>query len=162
LLFASTARIRAFALAGPQWAPGAKVVMHLGLESTYSRLQDGFANWNASAADAVSIWDGYLDVVSFSSVSAPTVPQSSGDGVNSVFFSNTVFGDSFGENTLAVTVRLQHEYEATYREADVVVNSEDRFDSYRTAPSCSRDSCLRHPAGPSSRVWSRPRVGPCD
>ena len=35
------------------------------------------------------------------------MPEASGDGVNSVFFANTIFGDSFEEGTLAVTVLMK-------------------------------------------------------
>ncbi len=106
--------------------------MHLGLGAAPVTLQDGFTSWNACAADAVDLWNDYLDFITFSSVSAPSVPEVSGDGVNSTFFSNTVFGDSFGEDTLAVTVWLNRASNGTIRsEADVVVNQAVRYDSYR-------------------------------
>jgi hypothetical protein len=126
---------------GNPWPAGSDVVMHLGLGPTTVALQDGMANWNASAADAVDIWNGYLDFISFSSVSASTVPQVSGDGVNSVFFSKTIFGDSFGVDTLAATVGLYAPgpviVETT--EADVVVNPAFQFDSYRGPLQTARD-----------------------
>ena len=106
--------------------------MHLGLGAPAIPLQDGMSSWNASAADTLDIWNGYLDFISISSVSASTVPEISGDAVNSVFFASTVFGDSFGEGTLAVTVLLNAASDTTREtEADVVVNSANRFDSYR-------------------------------
>jgi hypothetical protein len=115
------------------WAAGSKVLMQLGLGTTAAHLQDGMTSWNASAADAVDIWNGYLDFISFTSVSSTTVPEASGDGVNSVFFSDTVFGDAFGSDTLAVTVILTAPGPITTEmaEADVVVNTAYRFDSYR-------------------------------
>ena len=121
-----------FLLEGLAWPAGANVMMKLGLGPTAIPLQDGMSSWNASAADALDIWNGYVDFISISSVSSLTVPQASGDGVNSVFFANTVFGDSFGAGTLAVTVLLQAGSQRTVMgEADVVVNSGFRFDSYR-------------------------------
>lgn len=108
------------------------MVMHLGLAPTSIVLQDGFANWNACAADAVATWNGYLDFVTFSSVSSTTVSQVSGDGINSVFFSNTIFGDSFDDSTIAVTViETTANSQKVTSEADVVVNTAYRFDSYR-------------------------------
>ncbi len=55
------------------WPPGSSVVLHLGLGPASIRLQDGSANWNAMGADAVTVWDGYLDFITFSSVSSPSV-----------------------------------------------------------------------------------------
>jgi hypothetical protein len=56
-------------------------------------------------------------------------PLSSGDGINTIAFSNTIFGQSFGSNTLAVTY---YRYSGgTMREADVLVNTHQSFDSYR-------------------------------
>ena len=106
--------------------------MRLGLGPTTVPLQDGLGSWNASAADALAIWNGYLDFIHVSSVSSPTVPQSSGDGVNAVFFSGTIFGDSFGQDTLAITVLLDvASRPGTLREADGIVNSAYRYNSYR-------------------------------
>ena len=82
-------------------------MMHLGLGGTPVPLQDGFPNWNASAADALAIWNGYPDFISASSVSSPRVAQVSGDGLSSTFFSSTIFGDGFGPGVRAVTVVLQ-------------------------------------------------------
>ena len=108
---------------------GSTIVLRLGLGSTSFALQDGFGSWNASAADAVAIWNGYLDFIHMTSVSSVSVPQRSNDGVNSVFFSSTVFGESFGEGTLAITAILQDA--AGKIETDVIVNSAYRYNSYR-------------------------------
>jgi len=106
--------------------------MHLGFGPSAIILQDGMASWNASAADALNIWNGYLDEISASSVLGTTVPQVSGDGVNSAFFASNVFGDSFDEGTLAITVILSQDGNSSATaEADVVVNTAFRFDSYR-------------------------------
>jgi hypothetical protein len=105
--------------------------MKLGQGSEPRTLQDGLGSWNASAADAVDIWNGYLDFISFSSSSGPAVPEVLGDGINSTFFSNLVFGDEFGDLTLAVTVYLSDSSEKVLTEADVVVNTAFVYDSYR-------------------------------
>jgi hypothetical protein len=106
--------------------------MQLGLGTTDVYLQDGLGTWNNSAADALATWAGYLDFISPASVSEASVPETSGDGVNSVFFSSTVFGEAFGGDTLAVTVLLQSPSNSKLtREADVVVNNGYHFDSYR-------------------------------
>lgn len=41
-------------------------------------------------------------------MSNSSAPQGSPDGYNSVFYSNTIFGEGFGDNTLAVTVAGSH------------------------------------------------------
>lgn len=106
--------------------------MKIGFGPTTVPLQDGMASWNASAADAFDIWHGYLDFITASSVSSPTVAQASDDGINSAFFSNTIFGDSFEEGTLAVTIIVRVEGDTSKTaEADVIVNTAFHFDSYR-------------------------------
>ena len=115
------------------WPAASNVVMELGFGSAPVSLQDGSASWNAAAADAAAIWGGYLDFITFSTLSNATVAEQSGDGVNSAFFSNSVFGDSFGEDTLAATViatGVGGTIDVT-TETDVVVNTADHYDSYR-------------------------------
>jgi hypothetical protein len=114
------------------WPKGSQVVVQLGFGPAAIILQDGMASWNASAADALDIWNGYLAQISATSVLSTNVPQISGDGVNAAFFASTIFGDSFGEGNLAVTVvRSQDGNTSATAEADVVVNTAFRFDSYR-------------------------------
>ncbi len=132
LLFVLIRPATAFYADAP-WAKNTDVVVQLGLVSKSIPFQDGFASWNESAADALSLWGGYLDLISVSSVSSTTVPQVSGDGVNSAFFSKTVFGDSFGVDTLAATVIIKDFSVpgAVIAEADVIVSTDFDFDSYR-------------------------------
>ncbi len=121
----------AYNVLGPRWPVGASIVLKLGLGTPGTPLQDGFVSWNASAADAAGIWSGYLDLISLSSVSSATVPQVADDGVSAVFFASTVFGDSFGQGTLAVTVTQTDPTRGIdTTEADVVVNSAVSFNSY--------------------------------
>ena len=127
-----SARAQNYNLLGPAWPAGANVVMNLGLGSKTVVLQDASGSWNASAADALDIWNGYVDFITLSSVASATVPQVSGDGVNAVFFSNKVLGENFGASTLAVTVYLTGEPDsAIMTEADIVCNTAFQFDSYR-------------------------------
>jgi YVTN family beta-propeller protein len=117
-----------------QWPPGSTIVMQLELGPTNVHLDDGFGTWDGSAANALALWNSHLEVVQFHPVLHSTAAKTSGDGVNSVFFSNSVFGDSFGPDTLAITLVLYDS--GTYlasREADVVVNQAFHFNSYRGA-----------------------------
>jgi Matrixin/Putative Ig domain len=121
-----------FSLEGLAWPAGTEVAMQLGLGPANIALEDGTLTLNSSATDAVNLWNGYLDFIHFSSVSSSTVPQESGDGTNSVFLASNIFGDSFDQNTLAVTVLLNDPSDpAVTSEADVIFNSAFRFGSYR-------------------------------
>src|SRR5712671_5853802 len=82
-----------FALNGYRWPDGSQIAMHLQLERTSVRLQDGSADWNASASDALGIWNQYVDGVKF--VAAVPVVASASDGANEVFFSDTVYGETW-------------------------------------------------------------------
>src|SRR5207302_9446582 len=56
-------------------------------------------------------------------------PVSSGDGVNAVVFSNTLFWQQFGSGTLAVT--YWRSSGSNIVEADILFNRNQQFDSYR-------------------------------
>jgi hypothetical protein len=75
------------------------------------------------------MWNERIQRVQLTTVVNPSAPVSSGDGVNSIVFSSTIFGQSFGSGTLAVTY---YRYQgANMIEADVLLNSAQNFDSYR-------------------------------
>jgi hypothetical protein len=128
IFFAASLRLFGFALEGQAW-PSGQIVMQLSLGNGSGTLIDGFSSFGQSAEDALAIWNQNLSRVQFAVVLDSTVPPASGDSQNSVFFSNTVFGDSFGTDTLAVTLRLFQG--STMVEADVVFNSAQAFNSYR-------------------------------
>jgi hypothetical protein len=65
LLFGGTERALSFSLNGYSWPSGSQIVMHLQLSRAPVAFQDGSASWNASAADALAIWNQYLDTVTF-------------------------------------------------------------------------------------------------
>jgi hypothetical protein len=92
-------------------------------------LMDGFTSFNQSAEDALALWNQKLARFQFAVVRNSTVPPTDGDRRNSVFFSNTVFGQAFGSSTLATTLRTYTG--STTVEADVVFNSAKSFNSYR-------------------------------
>lgn len=132
LFLAWSSQASAFNLEPTSWPKGADVVMHLRLGTPPFSLQDGFPSWNATAADALAVWNGYLDFINISSVPGPAIVGLPNDGVNSVFFSNTVYGDSFGPNTLAITIVWPVAGKPGLTgEADVIVNTAIRYDSYR-------------------------------
>lgn len=78
LLFGTGERALSFSLNGYRWPSGTQIGMHLGLNRPPVVFQDGSASWDASAADALAIWNQYVDTAKF--VEAPPVSPSSGDG----------------------------------------------------------------------------------
>ena len=78
------------------------------------------------AANALASWNPRMVTVQFSWVFDSAASKASGDGKNSVFLSDSVFGDTFGDEALAVTAYLDG-----ISEADVMVNQAFSFNSYR-------------------------------
>ena len=130
LLATASTRALAFELLGDSWPAGTDVVMHLSLSRTSTGFQDGSTSWNASAADALRIWNEHLETVRF--VQAGSVPSGNGDGRNSVFFAGNIYGESFGDRTIAVTVGYNDVADPTIiAETDVIFNSNESWNSYR-------------------------------
>ena len=114
------------------WANSSVITMQLELGPTSIHLDDGSGTWDNSALDALSLWNGYLETIQFEGLPNSTSTEMTGDGKNSVFFSDSVFGDDFGGSALAVTVYLLDD-EVHVTEADVLVNTKYEFNSYRGA-----------------------------
>src|SRR5438874_4451536 len=75
------------------------------------------------------MWNQVLGGMQFGRVMNSTAAVASGDRVNSMAFSSTIFGSSFGSSTLAVTY---YSYSgSTMIEADILFNTAQPWDSYR-------------------------------
>ena len=122
-------RAGAYALEGPKWPTGSTVVMQLSLGSAGRTLSDGNTSWNAAVAPALDSWNAVIGNMQFGKVMDSTAAVSSGDRVNSMAFSSTNFGSSFGSSTLAVTTYWFSG--STITEADILFNSNQSWDSYR-------------------------------
>jgi len=117
-----------YVLLGVRWAT-TPVVMHLELGST-NPLIDGSTSWDTVAATALGVWNYYLRDLQFSPVIDSKSPGNH-DGVNNVFFSSTIYGQSFGD-AVAVTTEWTVPGKSTVRsEADVILNSALNWNSYR-------------------------------
>jgi hypothetical protein len=128
LVVAASDTARAFATLGSRWRRGA-IIMHLQLMLPRA-LFDGAPNFDAVAADALSVWNQHVDLVAFEAVPQSTVPNADGDQINQVFFDSTYYGEPFGDNTLAITTRWT--VAGSQRvEADVVFNNSIEWNSYR-------------------------------
>jgi hypothetical protein len=121
----------AYALEGPKWPTGSVVTFQLELGNAGRTLIDGNTSWNTAAIPALDAWDPNIQRAQINYVNNSTAPVATGDQVNSIAFATTVFGQSFGSSTLAVTY---YRYSgSTMSEADILVNSNQSFDSYRGA-----------------------------
>jgi Matrixin len=120
----------AYVFEGASWPSGTTVVLQLGLGGAGRTLIDGNISWNTAAAPALNMWDQDIQRARLTFVTS-TASVSSGDGVNSAVFSDSIFGQSFGSGTLAVTYyRTQG---SRMVEADILFNRGQNFDSYRGA-----------------------------
>jgi hypothetical protein len=117
-----------YVLEGTSWPAGTVVTFRMGLGSAGRTLIDGNTSWDTAAAPALAAWDNVMARLQYTSTVA-TPPVSSGDGVNAIVFSNTVFGQQFGSGTLAVT--YWRSSGSNTIEADILFNRNKQFDSYR-------------------------------
>lgn len=119
---------KAYVLEGVHWPSGSLVTFQLALGSAGRTLIDGNTSWNTTAAPAPDAWNNVMGNLTFQA-NPQSATAVSGDGENTIIFSSTVFGDSFGANTLAVTY---YSYSGSIiQEADVLFNNHKTFNSYR-------------------------------
>src|SRR5437588_780014 len=128
--------LRAYVLEKASWTRDRTVVMRLALGGP-QQLSDGFSSFNESAQDALNIWSPYLAHVRFAGVSNSLVVPAKSDEEMSVLFSSTIFGQTFGSNTLAVTLlsyrdaTIAGQTETLMEETDTLFNTAYTWDSYR-------------------------------
>lgn len=119
----------AYVLEGQRWPDGSVVVLQLSLGNAGRILQDGNTSWNDAIAPVAPMWGQEIQRIQFTQILDSTVPCSTGDHLNSVAFASSVFGQSFGPNTLAVTY---YRYSgSTMAESDTLFNQAMNWDSYR-------------------------------
>ena len=120
---------RAYILEGQSWPAGTVLVLQLNLGNAGSTLQDGNTNWNDAVAPVAAMWNQTVGRVQVANVVNSPVSAVSGDRLNSVVFSSTVYGQPFGGSTLAVTY---YSYSgSTMMESDTLFNIAQKWDSYR-------------------------------
>jgi hypothetical protein len=150
LFFVCTAsRLYGYALEGNFWPSGSQIAMRLELGDAELPLKDGSRTFNNSAADALALWNQLIGSAHFT-WSTSSGPGASLDGVNSVFFSDNVFGQSFGAGAIATTISTFDRTTHIKVEADVIVNTAFTYDSYR-GPRLM-------PTGPGSEITDIHRV----
>jgi hypothetical protein len=119
---------QAYVLESESWTRDRTVVMNLALGGS-RQLSDGFTSFNESAQDALNIWNQYLAHMQFRPVLNSQVTPKGKDEEMSVLFSSTIFGDSFGSGTLAITVISSRG--SVTEETDTLFNTAYTWDSYR-------------------------------
>lgn len=120
--------VSGYSLTGKSWPAGTSVVLQLSLGASPLPLLDGNTSWNAAVAPVVEIWNEKTDRLRVSGVMDSPLPSSSGDGINSVVFTNSIFGDSFSKGTLAVAYSMTQGSRIT--EVDLLFNKAQAFNSY--------------------------------
>lgn len=127
LTLASASPLFGFALENEVWTLDRTVQVQLSLGAPRT-LSDGFTSFNKSAEDVLNIWDTHLAHLILKPVLASPVTPAGDDEENSAAFSSTVFGDTFGSGTLAVTV-ISRRGNVT-EESDTLFNTTYAWDSY--------------------------------
>ncbi len=119
----------AYVATGKSWPTGTVVALQMGLGNAPSTLSDGNTSWDVAVSPAITAWNQQILRMQYNGVMNSSTPAASGDRVNSVVFSSTVFGQAYGRGTLAVTYYSTQG--STFLEADVLFNTAQTFDSYR-------------------------------
>lgn len=117
-----------YVLEGKTWPTGATVVMQLNLGSAGRTLQDGNTSWDSAVLGVAEMWNQTIQRVQVSTIVNPAASAVAGDRLNVVVFSNSVYGQSFGSGTLAVTYYTYSG--STMLESDTLFNRAANFDSY--------------------------------
>src|ERR1051325_8979796 len=81
----------AYTLEGPAWPTGSVVIFQLNLGNPNGNLQDGSSSWNDAVAPALDMWNQNIQRIHTAGVPNSLVSASSGDGLNTVVFSNSIF-----------------------------------------------------------------------
>ncbi len=127
---------RAYTPLGATW-PSGSIPLRLQLDATASTvafpLTDGATSWNSVAQSALNDWNAALTRSQFAATtgSAGAAINNRGDTVNQVFFATTVYGDFFDSRTLAVTLVDDGDRTVRIIEADLIVNKNRAWNSYR-------------------------------
>lgn len=130
LLLTFASLVPGYVLEGQSWTLNRTVVYQLSLDGT-RLLIDGSSSFNEVADAALNIWNPFLAHLTMADVKNSPIDPASGDDENSLAFSDTVFGDTFGTGTLAITLLTSRGN--AMEETDTLFNTAYTWDSYRGA-----------------------------
>lgn len=129
LACAAVQSVAGYTLEDSSW-PGPAVAVRIQLGPSDTVLKDGSVSWNAVVENAFALWNEQMAHFRVTWTEAvPGTPAREGDNVTTIQFAAKVYGDSFGDDTLAVT--LVDNSGSQTLECDVLFNTHFRFDSYR-------------------------------
>jgi hypothetical protein len=109
--------------------PEGPIVMDYQLGLVNGTLIDGSTSWDEVVQRAAGAWNNYISLATFTRYASSPKAPAANDGVNQVYWDDSVNGVPFGNFTLAVTVRWTLDNVCT--EADVVFDVEKSWNSYR-------------------------------
>eukprot|EP01035_Chromulina_nebulosa_P047451 gene47451-64329_t len=135
LALAAPPLAHAYAKLGTTW-PSGNIPLRLQLDSTANTvafpLTDGSTTWNSVAESALGDWNAILSRSRFTStISSAAAPTRAGDGTTQVFFATNYYGTAFDSRTLAVTLVDNGDQTIRTVEADLIVNKNRAWNSYR-------------------------------
>ena len=85
----------AYSLEGYSW-PTPTVPIRVQLGPSSITLADGSTTWDAVVENALALWNEQMAGTQFTSTEAPPgTAASAGDGINSMQFASTIYGDKF-------------------------------------------------------------------
>ncbi len=119
-----------FSPSGRRWPAGTSITMHLHQGAPSSALLDGASNWNTVTEGALSIWNPFLNGVTFRVVRDSSASTDLRNGSNNVAWADDVAGDPFGD-AVAVTRYLYFPSNNRITEADVLFDRRRSWNSYR-------------------------------
>lgn len=98
-------------------------------------LQDG-TNFSTSFVAAIDTWNAVMANLQLAGNIAAEGPGGRQNGINETFFAADVYGEAFGENTVAVTTSFRSgtvQSDGSYRrtQSDIIFNNARSWDSYR-------------------------------
>lgn len=109
-----------------RWSPG-NVVWEVKVGSSRT-LQDG-SNFATSFNAAIAQWNAVISNVQFFGNIATEGPGGQQNGINEAFFAPNVYGEAFGDTTVAITTSFRSGTRRT--QSDIIFNSNRTWDSYR-------------------------------
>jgi hypothetical protein len=127
----------AFDTFGVAWPSGdIEVVLDLDNDDAAPRpssLIDGSLNWNEVGNAAIGDWNRHLIRTQIVAIEPPAAGSAADDnGTTEITFSDTIYGDEFGELTLGVTlIRRAGANRSAIGEADIVINNDISWNSHR-------------------------------
>ena len=128
LALSAVETVHAYVLEGPSWSSGS-IFMISALGSPGGTMSDGNTSWDAAVAPAFSAWNQYMLNAQLVPTISPSSAANQGDGINTIKFSSSAYGQSFGASTLAITFFRSSGSNMT--EADILLNERQNWDSYR-------------------------------